>query len=239
MLLASYNTMKLELAHDIIAKILYDKRQSPEIKKLEDLSERVKERYKAFVERGNRGYLQKEELDDLLNYEEKLKSQYLNEAETGYVEKSRKEWKRKRRNNWIMAITASVLIIGFGVFGGVMYKKSNDNLRALNEVTTTTFGLNVEQYIHAINLGNWSAYQGRMNWNDAVKKCKSIGARLPKVGEFKSIYGRNELEEWKKKGYDYWTREEFSVARAYSFVIVNGFSLNYPKDDVLRVRCIF
>lgn len=31
--------------------------------------------------------------------------------------------------------------------------------------------------------GKWSAYQGLMYWNDAKKKCASIGMRLPTRGE--------------------------------------------------------
>lgn len=88
--------------------------------------------------------------------------------------------------------------------------------------------------------GNWSAYQGEMNWNDAKAKCASIGMRLPTRAEFKAAYDAKLTEEWKNglTYYVHWTNEEFSDVRAYKFDISNGNSYNVLKVFYDNVRCI-
>ena len=46
----------------------------------------------------------------------------------------------------------------------------------------------------------WSDYLGRMNWNDANTKCKSLGMRLPTIVELRELTAKKESEiSWIKR----------------------------------------
>ena len=88
----------------------------------------------------------------------------------------------------------------------------------------------------------WSDYQGRMNWKDAIKKCASIGMRLPTRKELMTAHRAKATEYWKtdwEKSYAwYWTSEEHSADIAYSFIIDDGRDYYFLKEDHWHVRCI-
>ncbi|HMV43672.1 MAG TPA: hypothetical protein PK079_18880 [Leptospiraceae bacterium] len=87
----------------------------------------------------------------------------------------------------------------------------------------------------------WSDYLGLMTWEDAKKKCESLGLRLPTKEEMIQAYQNGETKSWEKEGEAYWTSTEFSKGTNsyYYFGVVNGFSSHYGgKDDDGHVRCI-
>ena len=86
--------------------------------------------------------------------------------------------------------------------------------------------------------GNFSAYQGYMNWEDAKKKCASIGMRLPTIEELESAYKSGVTETWKTDGYYYWSSTPVGDDRAYVLTIVNGSRYDYYRNSDNIVRCL-
>lgn len=85
----------------------------------------------------------------------------------------------------------------------------------------------------------WSEYQGSMNWENARKKCFSIGMRLPSRSELIAVYNSKKKEEWLKDGIIYWTSEEFSSERAYYFFMNIGNATEIEKVlDKIHIRCV-
>ncbi len=83
----------------------------------------------------------------------------------------------------------------------------------------------------------WSEYQGEMNWNDAIKKCASLGMRLPKRAELETAFKNKSIATWKKDGYWFWTSEEYSKGDAYYFDVGLGLVVDHLKEEVNHVRC--
>ncbi|MBP9888294.1 MAG: DUF1566 domain-containing protein [Leptospiraceae bacterium] len=86
--------------------------------------------------------------------------------------------------------------------------------------------------------GNWSDYQGYMNWEDAKKKCASIGMRLPTIEELKAAYVAKVTAPWKTDGYSYWSSTTVDDDRAYDLRIDDGGSYDYSRVGNLYVRCL-
>jgi formylglycine-generating enzyme required for sulfatase activity len=86
--------------------------------------------------------------------------------------------------------------------------------------------------------GKWSEYQGYMNWEDAKKKCASIGMRLPTIEELESAYKSGVTESWKTDGYNYWSSTPVGDDRAYNLSINYGDSDDRYRGVVNRVRCL-
>ena len=83
----------------------------------------------------------------------------------------------------------------------------------------------------------FSDYQGRMTWDDANKKCKSIKMRLPTIDELKEAYTLKITNSWLEyNSVDYWS----STPSAESYYLLyrgDGRTLNYNRDDPNSVRC--
>lgn len=97
------------------------------------------------------------------------------------------------------------------------------------------------------SLKNWSDYLGEMNWEDAKRKCGSLGIagygmRLPSIDELEIAYKEGITESWKSdwqktENSGYWTSQHYSEARAYYFLVALG-ELDYlNKKDIKHVRC--
>lgn len=83
----------------------------------------------------------------------------------------------------------------------------------------------------------------RMNWQDAMKYCKDMGAILPSKKVFQKIwYANNRASD--VEGFDlsvsYWTSDEVKDNKhaAYPFYFVQGRDTWYYKADKYGVRCI-
>jgi hypothetical protein len=92
--------------------------------------------------------------------------------------------------------------------------------------------------------GNFSDYQGKMNWKNAKKKCANLKMRLPTIKELTAAFKAKTTEAWKKEGKLYWTSEELgddSDIKSYSyyFNVNTGTALDVTdKNNDKRVRCI-
>lgn len=88
--------------------------------------------------------------------------------------------------------------------------------------------------------GKWSAYQGKMNWEDAKAQCASIGMRLPTIEELKVAYEAKITDSWENDGdrYLYWSSTPFGATRAYYFSIYDGGSYDYSRRGEDSVRCV-
>ncbi len=86
--------------------------------------------------------------------------------------------------------------------------------------------------------GKWSAYQGVMNWEDAKKKCASIGMRLPTIEELKAAYAAGITESWKTDGNYYWSSTPVGDDRAYLLDIRFGNSYDNFRVSKHTVRCL-
>lgn len=94
---------------------------------------------------------------------------------------------------------------------------------------------------------NWSNYLGEMNWEDAKRKCGSLGItgygmRLPSIDELEIAHKNGITESWKSdwqktENSGYWTSRHYSEVRAYYFLVALG-ELDYlNKKDIKHVRC--
>lgn len=82
----------------------------------------------------------------------------------------------------------------------------------------------------------WSSMQGKMGWQDAMNKCKSIGMRLPKSGDFVEGEEKGETKSFEQRGY--WTSEDVSENYAYSYNLENRNVVGSEKTFYWRVICI-
>ena len=92
--------------------------------------------------------------------------------------------------------------------------------------------------------GKWSADQGDMNWEDAKKKCVSIGMRLPTRDELVAAHKAGLREKWDAEASDYglpfWTSEESSIENAYVVSMFNGGDVygSGKGNGYINVRCV-
>lgn len=86
--------------------------------------------------------------------------------------------------------------------------------------------------------GKWSEYQGNMNWEDAKKKCASIGMRLPTFEELKTAYAAGITEPWISDGSYYWSSTPMGDYLAHILHITNGDNLVYYTYHTHPVRCL-
>ena len=82
----------------------------------------------------------------------------------------------------------------------------------------------------------WSSMQGKMGWQDAMNKCKSIGMRLPKSRDFVEGEEKGETKSFEQRGY--WTSEDVSENYAYSYNLENRNVVGTEKTFHWRVICI-
>ncbi len=83
----------------------------------------------------------------------------------------------------------------------------------------------------------------RMNWHDAIKYCKNIGAILPSKKVFQTIWYANDRAsdvDGFELSVSYWTSDEVKGNKhaAYPFYFVQGRDTWYYKADKYGVRCI-
>ena len=86
--------------------------------------------------------------------------------------------------------------------------------------------------------GEWSEYQGHMNWNEATAKCASIGMRLPTIAELKAAYAAGVTELWRKDGDHYWSSTPYGTVFAYLLNVYDGIVTYYYRTYVRHVRCL-
>ncbi len=161
----------------------------------------------------------------------------LSERESIFIETSQNQARKTKRKLWGAGILVSALIFGFGIFGTVNYY----NASTMAEKVAKGFNLTKEELLNASDLDRWSSYQASLNWEDAKKKCKELGMRLPKRGEWQVNYGANQKvlnEEWSKDAYYFWTSEEYSEFSAYAFDVGSGGGLLHKKWT-LNLGCLF
>ncbi|HMV41049.1 MAG TPA: hypothetical protein PLS71_04555 [Leptospiraceae bacterium] len=125
-----------------------------------------------------------------------------------------------------MKLTVSIFLILFFHFISCATLSNDENIESSN---------------------HWSDYQGELNWEDAKRKCGSLGLagygmRLPSIDELEIAYKKGITKSWKSdwqqtKNSGYWTANHYSEARAYYFLVELG-ELDYlNKKDIKHVRC--
>lgn len=78
-----------------------------------------------------------------------------------------------------------------------------------------------------------------INWEDAKKKCASLGRRLPTRDELHKVYETGAMEGMKNDGIPFWTSEERSADTAYHSGFCSGDDGCYmSKDHTMHVFCI-
>ncbi len=81
---------------------------------------------------------------------------------------------------------------------------------------------------------NWSEDFANLNWNDAQKKCNSLGMKLPSLKELRDAQKEGIMKDW-KDGY-YWSSTERSSS--YKELNKNG-NEDYDSPGYQRnVRCL-
>lgn len=86
--------------------------------------------------------------------------------------------------------------------------------------------------------GEWSAYQGKMNWNDAKKKCASIGMRLPSIEEISAAFKAGETKSWTTDHHNYHTSYESGDGTNFYTVVSGGNHFTPKSNNAHAVRCI-
>lgn len=84
----------------------------------------------------------------------------------------------------------------------------------------------------------WSPFQGKLKWEEAKEKCKSLGMKLPSIDELSAAYNADELKKWKEDGNTYWSSTEKNSDRAYYITLLDGNKFTFRKEGNLYVRCI-
>jgi hypothetical protein len=88
----------------------------------------------------------------------------------------------------------------------------------------------------------WSKDLGEMSWDDAMKKAKEIGARLPERWEMVKAYDENkdEIEELieDSPSYSFWSATETSAADSWTVALSNGTTYCSTKGTLYVVRCV-
>lgn len=230
---------KLELVHDKIAELL-SKRISEEDK----LVRRLKDKIARNIEEGQQKnkFIALDE-DDLEEVRRIKNNDLLSEEEWLFVEDSRRlHLKVKRRTRMIWTLVGIVIVV-FGAFGTWNYIRANQKEKDLVQKELEVKDL-IEKLPETImrkasDEKRWSEYQGIMNWDEAVKKCKSLGMRLPTRLEWQGMYQYN-LEKFMELDHSsfYWTSEEYSSDSVYSFRIDYGSITILKNYYIINVRCI-
>ena len=89
----------------------------------------------------------------------------------------------------------------------------------------------------------WSEDLGEMNWEEAMAKAKSIGARVPTRIELIDLID-NHYEECQKliedsPSYAFWSATEFSSTSAWNVNLTNGYTnFNTKSTTSTQVRCV-
>ncbi len=130
-------------------------------------------------------------------------------------------------------------LLTFSFFYGLTFyeMKIKKGTMKLNQITLFIFFLSFTILLNADDK-KWSSLQGSLNWNEAKKKCSSLGMRLPSLEELKTSFDKEELSAWKKDGNTYWTASEISSDRAYYFTLLNGAKFSLAKNKSISVRCV-
>lgn len=84
----------------------------------------------------------------------------------------------------------------------------------------------------------WSAFQGKMKWEDAMKKCESLGMRLPTIEDLKTAYAAREIDLWEIYGVNYWSSTTNSNSRAFVLFLDGGREIDSSRFIDYAVRCI-
>lgn len=89
---------------------------------------------------------------------------------------------------------------------------------------------------------SWSAYQGKLNWEDAKAKCASIGMKLPSIEELKAAYAAEITKSWDEIGFlsnrFYWSSQLGVDNRAYILGVLDGGSNEFNRSSEFKVRCL-
>jgi hypothetical protein len=83
----------------------------------------------------------------------------------------------------------------------------------------------------------WSPYMGRMDWDDARAKCRSIGMRLPTLQELKAAYNAGITESWKNDAIDYWSSTPYDAQMYYTLIVYDGITHLGASTRYSHVRC--
>jgi hypothetical protein len=83
----------------------------------------------------------------------------------------------------------------------------------------------------------FSEYQGRLTWDDANKKCKSLKMRLPSLDELKKAYESGITKSWLKDGLYYWSSTPYDAERYYLLNVRDGNTSSNSRDSSFNVRC--
>jgi hypothetical protein len=87
----------------------------------------------------------------------------------------------------------------------------------------------------------FSVYQGEMSWDEANKKCNSIGSRLPTIDELKDAYNAGITKSWNKYGGDYWSSTPYYTPYCaecfYKLEGVYGGTVYQYRNRRYYVRC--
>jgi hypothetical protein len=89
----------------------------------------------------------------------------------------------------------------------------------------------------SISAETWSPYMGRMDWDSASAKCKSIGMRLPTIDELKAAYNSGITKSWQKDGILCWSSTPYGAEGYYSLDVNVGFTSGYHRNYSYFVRC--
>ena len=89
----------------------------------------------------------------------------------------------------------------------------------------------------SISAETWSPYMGRMNWDSANAKCRSIGMRLPTLQELEAAYNSGITESWKNDGDYYWSSTPFDAEWYCIFDVNDGRTYYSRHHDSNGVRC--
>jgi hypothetical protein len=90
---------------------------------------------------------------------------------------------------------------------------------------------------------NWSEFLGSMRWDEADKKCKDAGMRLPSIRELLLAYNARILNTWEKDQFSYWSSTPYSKYKYYESsrytIYINGdtsYSEDYRNQSGVRCR---
>ncbi|HMV79160.1 MAG TPA: hypothetical protein PL048_05570 [Leptospiraceae bacterium] len=124
-------------------------------------------------------------------------------------------------------------------------RSKEDNWIKFFNIYTGITGSNFETSYHKVRClisdYIWSEDQGRMNWEDAKKKCESIGMRLPTTDELKEAYAAGITKSWKKistDNYDIWSSDPGRDDTAIALDNDTGEALPNDREGKNPVRCL-
>ena len=110
-----------------------------------------------------------------------------------------------------------------------------DKLEGKSEVTMKE----KHAWIHGTRIGklDWSEDLGKMDHNNAIKKCEEMGGRLPSRVELMNLYD-NHREECKEMTGGYWSSTEFNSSNAWYVYFKAGSGTTTYKTNSFSVRCV-